>query len=56
MLETHLCIRKKDRSNLVNAFCRTFLRRHKEMRFEPQLRLPLSDGRSVVPFQNTEIA
>jgi hypothetical protein len=56
MLETHLCIRKKDRSNLVNAFCRAFLRKHREMRAEPQLRLPLWDGPSVVPFQNTKIA
>jgi DNA-binding transcriptional LysR family regulator len=56
MLETHLCIRKEDRSNLVNAFCRTFLRKHKEMRAEPQLRLPLWEDISAVPLEKTKIA
>jgi hypothetical protein len=56
MLETHLCIRKKDRSNLVNGFCRTFLRRHKEMRSEPQLRLPLWESVSALPLEKTKIA
>lgn len=56
MLETHLCIRKEDRSNLVNAFCRAFLRKHKEMRAEPQLRLPLWESSSAVPLEKTKIA
>jgi hypothetical protein len=56
MLETHLCIRKEDRSNLVNAFCRSFLRKHKEMRAEPQLGLPLRESINTVPLEITKIA
>jgi hypothetical protein len=56
LLETHLCIRNEDRSNLVNAFCRTFLRKHKEMHAEPQLKLPLWESNSAVPLENTKIA
>jgi hypothetical protein len=54
VLETHLCIRKEDCSNLVNAFCRTFLRKHKEMRAEPQLKLPLWESTSAVPLDKYE--
>jgi DNA-binding transcriptional LysR family regulator len=41
LLDTHSAIRRADDSKLVNAFVRTFHRKHKELSGEPQMRLPL---------------
>jgi DNA-binding transcriptional LysR family regulator len=41
LLDTHTAIRHGDDSKLVNAFVRTFHRKHQELLAEPQMRLPL---------------